>query len=231
MTNHREILRLHSQGLSHRSIAASCECGKGTVQRTINQAKEHGLTWPLPPEFTNEKLKKMFSIAGTPEETKTESIYKELDYEHIHKEMSKNGVTLSLLWNEYCAACRQEGSMPYKYSAFCNHYRNYTLRTKATMRMERKPGEQMEVDWAGQTMQITDNVTGEVYPVYIFVSVLSYSGYAYAEAFLNRIQENWITAHVNAYRFYGGVARTLVPDNLKTGVVNYPAASCGASVQ
>ena len=31
-------------------------------------------------------------------------------------------------------------------------------------------------------------------------------------------QENWICAHVNAYNFFGGVARILVSDNLKTGV-------------
>lgn len=218
MTNHREILRLHSQGFSHRSIAASCECGKGTVQRTIRHAKEQGLTWPLPPELTNERLKKMFASENAPEGSKVESTYKEPDYEHIHKEMNKNGVTLSLLWNEYCAACRQEGSMAYKYSAFCSHYRSYTLRTKATMHMERKPGEQMEVDWAGQTMSIADNITGEIIPVYIFVSVLSYSGYAYVEAFLNRTQGSWITAHINAYSYYGGVTKTIVPDNLKTGV-------------
>jgi transposase len=218
MTNYREILRLHSQGLSHRSIAVSCECGKGTVQRAIGHAKEHGLTWPLPPEFTNEKLKALFSGTGTSEEPKSESAYKEPDYEHIHKEMRKSGVTLSLLWNEYCAACRGEGSIPYKYSAFCSHYRNYTLHTKTTMRIERKPGEKMEVDWAGQTMQVVDRITGEIYPVYIFVSVLPYSGYAYVEAFLSRTQENWIVAHVNAYQHYGGVTRTLVPDNLKTGV-------------
>jgi transposase len=77
----------------------------------------------------------------------------------------------------------------------------------------------MEVDWAGKTMEISDNMTGETIPVYLFVSVLSYSGYAYAEGFLNRNQQNWIAAHVNAYRHYGGVARILVPDNLKTGVI------------
>ena len=85
MTNYREIIRLHSQGLNHRSIAASCECGKGTAQRVIGNAKEHGLTWPLPQEFTNEKLKAMFSGTGAPEEPKSESAYKEPDYEYIHK--------------------------------------------------------------------------------------------------------------------------------------------------
>ena len=49
--------------------------------------------------------------------------------------------------------------------------------------------------------------------------MLPYSGYAYAEAFLDRKQEAWITGHVNAYRYFGGVTRILTPDNLKTGIV------------
>jgi hypothetical protein len=51
------------------------------------------------------------------------------------------------------------------------------------------------------------------------VAALPYSGYAYAEAFMTHNQESWIMAHVNAFNFYGGVARILVPDNLKTGVI------------
>jgi len=38
------------------------------------------------------------------------------------------------------------------------------------------------------------------------------------EAFLSRNMENWIAAHVNAYSYFGGSSRILVPDNLKTGV-------------
>ncbi|MBP8036855.1 MAG: hypothetical protein KAZ05_04960, partial [Negativicutes bacterium] len=30
------------------------------------------------------------------------------DYEAVHKELAKSGVTLSLLWNEYCESCRQD---------------------------------------------------------------------------------------------------------------------------
>lgn len=240
MTNYREILRLYSQGFSQRSIAASCDCGKSTVQRTVTLANQMGLAWPLPQELTNEQLKKLlfpsdihrggmdssFSSdgaydTGNPSDSSgADDTYgfKEPDYEHIHKELVKDGVTLSLLWNEYCAKCRSEGSIPYKYSAFCNRYRNFAMHTKATMRLERKPGEQMEVDWAGQTMSITDRVTGEIIPAHIFVSVLPYSGYAYVEAFLTQKQQSWIMGHVNAYQHYGGVARILVPDNLKTGV-------------
>jgi len=86
------------------------------------------------------------------------------------------------------------------------------------MHVIRKPGEQLEVDWAGQTASIIDRDTGEVIDAYVFVGVLASSGYAYVEAFLSQNLECWITAHVNMYRFFGGVTRILIPDNLKTGV-------------
>ena len=40
MTNYREILRLYSQGISQRSIAAGCECSRNTVSKVITRAKE-----------------------------------------------------------------------------------------------------------------------------------------------------------------------------------------------
>ena len=105
------------------------------------------------------------------------------------------------------------------YSQFCYHYQKFSEQKRATMHINRKPGELIEVDWAGQTASIVDNDTGEIIPVYVFVAVLPYSQYAYVEAFLSMKQEDWICAHVNMYRYFGGVSKILVPDNLKTGVV------------
>jgi hypothetical protein len=89
------------------------------------------------------------------------------------------------------------------------------------MHINRKPGEVMEVDWAGQTAHVISTDTGELLEVYVFVSALPYSGYAYAEAFWDMKEPSWIAAHVNAYNYFGGVARILVPDNLKTGVTKH----------
>ncbi len=213
MTNYREILRLISQGISQRSIAVSCECSRNTVANVAKQSKEFNVAWPLNPEMTNGELQKLFypeSLLPLPR--------KRPDNEYIHKEMAKSGVTLSLLWNEYCESCRLSNEIPLMYSQFCYHYQQYVMKTKATMHIGRKPGEQMEVDWAGQTASIVDTDTGEGIDAYVFVTALSYSQYAYVEAFLNQNQESWITAHINAYKYFGGVTRILVPDNLKTGV-------------
>ena len=141
------------------------------------------------------------------------------DYELVHRELAKSGVTLQLLWFEYCDKCRDSGEIPYQLTQFKKYYRDYVVKTKATMHINRKPGEIMEVDWAGQTAKLIDTDTGEEIDAYVFVAALPYSGYAYVEAFLSQKQDAWIAAHVNAYGFFGGVTRILVPDNLKTGVV------------
>ncbi|GHU79254.1 hypothetical protein AGMMS49992_30980 [Clostridia bacterium] len=140
------------------------------------------------------------------------------DFEAMHRELARPGVTLQLVWMEYCERCRNAGESPYQLSQFKKYYRDFAVQTKATMHITRKPGEIMEVDWAGQTASIVDSETGEYLQADVFVAALPYSGYAYTEAFLDRTQESWIAAHVNAYKYFGGVTRILVPDNLKTGV-------------
>jgi len=85
------------------------------------------------------------------------------------------------------------------------------------MRKVYKAGERMLVDWAGVTMKYS-NGKGEEKTVYIFVAVLPASSYLYAEPFEDMKMENWIQGHVNAFEYFGGVPRLLVPDNTKTAV-------------
>ena len=214
MVNHKEILRLKSLGLAHQEIAASCSCGRNTVTRTLARAREQNLSWDMAKGMSPQQV----TAALFPSEKAT-PVYKMPDYEWVHREMQKSGVTLSLLWVEYCEQCRQNGELPYKSTQFNKYYADYVHKTKATMHLEHRPGETMQVDWAGQTAGILDTDTGERLDAYLFVAVLPYSGYAYTEAFLDMKQESWIEAHVHAYRFFGGVTRILTPDNLKTGVI------------
>jgi len=183
------------------------------VKGVLARAKETSIGWPLKDDLTDGDLEKLLFPDSTPSVSRRQA-----DLEYIHKEMAKSGVTLRLLWTEYCTGCRLSNEQPLMYSQFCYHYQMYAQKKRATMHIQRKPGEQIEVDWAGQTAAIIDDETGEIIPVYVFVAVFSYSQYAYVEAFLARDQECWIAAHVNMYRYFGGVSKLLIPDNLKTGV-------------
>ena len=214
MTDYREILRLRSLGLNHSQIAESLSASRTTVIRVLQQAQMSELDWSAAEGLSDKELaNRLFP----PEDGKQG--YKMPDYEQVHREMARCGVTLQLLWFEYCDKCRSANEIPYQMTQFKKYYRDFVVKTKATMHIGRKPGETMEVDWAGQTARIVDTDTGADIEAYVFVAALPYSGYAYAEAFPSQNQEAWISAHVNAYGYFGGVTRILVPDNLKTGVV------------
>ena len=140
------------------------------------------------------------------------------DFEHVHRELARPSVTLLLLWNEYVAKCRATGEVPYQYSFFNEQYRRWVKSTGASMRIQRNPGESVEVDWAGDAMVFADPVTGQPVDAWVFVAALSFSAYVYVEAFGDMTLGSWIDAHVHAFECFGGAARLLVPDNLRTGV-------------
>lgn len=107
------------------------------------------------------------------------------------------------------------------YSQFCHYIQEDEQKRRATMHISRKPGEQVEVDWAGDPAHIIDPDTGEIIDASIFVGVMTYSQYAYVEAFINEKQQAWITAHAHMYQYFGGVAKILVSDNCKTAVIRH----------
>lgn len=153
-----------------------------------------------------------------PDKYKSVCLYIEPDYPYIHRELAKHGVTLTLLWEEYRRKCYDEGKKPYMFTQFGEKYRKWARVTKATMRIQHKPGDTMEVDWAGAALDIHNSVTGEVSKAYLFVAVLPCSCFTYAEVCDDMKLENWISCHIHTYNYFGGVTRLLVPDNLKTGV-------------
>lgn len=90
------------------------------------------------------------------------------------------------------------------------------------MRQVHRAGEKVFVDWAGLTMPVVDQATGEVREAYVFVGALGASNYPYAEASFSQDLAAWIPAHCRMFEFFGGVPEIVVPDNPKTAV----AQSC-----
>jgi len=217
MTKNREIIRLSSLGLSQRNIMLSIGVAQKTVVKIQRRAKELGLEWPLDEAMTDASLEKYMFPKNRLKEANNKRMP---NFAYVHKELLRNGVSKKLLWTEYIEECRLSGEDPLMYSQFCHYIQQDEQKRHATMHINRKPGEQIEVDWAGDPAQITDPDTGEIINAYLFVGVMSYSQYAFVEAFINEKQQAWITAHVHMYEFFGGVAKILVPDNCKTAVVH-----------
>lgn len=210
----REVLRLkwvcHQ---SNRAIARSCHISHSTVREYLDRAQAAGLSWPLPADLDEATLfQRLFPPSAHP----TPGSSPCPDWAVVQTELRRKGVTLRLLWEEYRAA-HPDG---YGYSQFCALYRTWAKQRKTAMRQVHKAGEKVFVDYAGQTVPITDPTTGAVHPAQIFVGVLGASSYTFAEAQESQELAHWIGGHVRMFAFFGGVPALVVPDNLKAGVTH-----------
>ena len=160
MVDYREILRLRSLRYSKTDIAASVHNARNTVLQVLSIADALQIQWPLGDDVTNEDLQTLLY----PNRKKYAEDRLMPDFPKMHRELATKGVTLTLLWTEYCSEAHAAGKTPYMSTQFGDLYRKWAKVTKATMRITRKPGDMMEVDWAGATITIYDPATGFTTP-------------------------------------------------------------------
>jgi transposase len=208
----REILRLSAQGLSRRKVGAATRLPYTTVTDHLVRARAAGLVWPLPEAMDDDALEARLFAPVTPPPAR--ELRPLPDWPLVHRELRRKGVTLALLWMEY----KERHPDGYQHSWFCAAYRRWQRHVDVVMRQEHRAGEKLFVDFAGQTIPITDPVTGELTDAQLFVAVLGASSYTYAEALPSQELAHWIAAHVHAFTFFEGCPRIVVPDNLKAGV-------------
>src|ERR1700675_3167816 len=195
----RDVLRLtHAMGMSRRLVGEATGIGKTAVGEYVRRAAVAGLSWPIPDEIDDAELEQRLF---PPTDAVSSAARNEPDWSHIHAELKRRGVTLALLWQEY----RAEHAQGYAYSWFCERYSDWRKCISPTMRQTHVAGEEVFVDWAGDTAPL-------------FVAALGASNYTYAEGRWTEMLPDWIGAHVNALAAIGGVPKALVPDNLKAGI-------------
>lgn len=208
----RETLRLHFDcGLGQRPIARCLGISRTTVGDYLRRAEAAGLGWPLPATLTDQQLYHQLFPPMIPVSATGRTVP---DCASLHTELKRKGVTLMLLWEEYLS----EHPQGYRYSQFCELYRQWARKLKLSMRQIHKAGEKLFVDYAGQTLPIVNPHTGEISESQIFVAVLGASSYTFAEATLSQNLADWLGSHTRAFAFYGGVPELVIPDNLKSAV-------------
>ncbi len=87
----------------------------------------------------------------------------------------------------------------------------------ATVRYERGPGEQMQIDFGEKLVTIG----GEPVRTYLFVAVLSYSRRIFVKAFLRQRQDDWREGLACAFRHFGGTTQEVLIDNARALVTEH----------
>lgn len=201
----RELIRLKYEArLSHEQIARALCVSKGVVAKYAARIEHFGLDPVQLLSCPESEALRLLSPAPRPQYGGRVNA----DYAHVHAELKRPGVTLTLLWQEYLAANAEAPT--YRFSQFAERYRAYVASLRRSMRQVHRAGEKLFVDYAGQSVAYGDEERAQ-----IFVAVLGASNYTFACATAHQRLEDWTGALVRAMEFMAGVTTLIVPDNAR----------------
>lgn len=216
--DYKKVLKLHYVNmLSSRDIAASTGCGKTSVNEFLRRFRDcTELSYPLASDITNEYIEKLLYKKSGPS---ADELYRDFDKEAVYKALARKGETLKHLWQKYNAVGTVDGLRPLSYRQYCRRYSDWADSKQLTFHIQRYPGVNTELDFAGKQLVIHSRKDpSRTTKVTIFLSALTYSDYFYAEGMINCDIRNWIRVNNNALDYFGGVTPTITPDNCKVAV-------------
>ena len=221
MLDYKDIIIKHyALHMSGRQIAAAIGASKSGVNDFLKAFEQcESLSYPLPAGITNYGIAELV-YGRNPEGADGRDLSFELpDFAEVEKQMnSRKNMTLVFLWGRYKNRCMAEEKKFYSYRQFCDRYMSWREENYETLHFNAVSGEKMEVDFAGKTFSMINRLTGELSTIVVFVAVLPYSQYIYAEGMLSTKEPQWIEVNNHALRFFGGVPAIVICDNCKQAV-------------
>lgn len=221
MLDYKDIITkrflLGMSGSSIAGLAGVSVSGVNDFLRAFEKCDK--LSYPLPEGITNYGIYELVYGHAPGSNTRNES-YEQPDFEQVFHQMTqRKNMTLVYQWNRYAKACAADGRKHYQYRQFCELYNTWCEENYETIHIQAVIGQKMEVDFAGQTFNLVDKLTGEITPIVVFVAVLPYSQMIYAEGMVSTCEPQWVDVNNHALDFYGGVPAIVVCDNCKQAVI------------
>lgn len=204
----KQISQLHAQNIPIREIVRRTGVSRNSVKKYLKRLKitaSHEVQ-NLGAAYENQQ--------GLAEQVlRRQQLQLYLDT-HI-TELRRTGVTRQLLWMEYL----QKHPQGYGYSQFC-YYLALRLKQKdVAMHLEYKPADMIMIDFAGKKLSYVNTDTGELINCEVFISILPFSGLIFCMAVASQQLADFASCINSMLRYYGGVAASILCDNLKAAVI------------
>jgi len=207
----REILYQDIKGVSHRGIAQSLGVSRTTIKKYCDLAKSFGYNKMISDENLEaislqvhtalyQKSSKRHQAAMliiAPHHDRIKALLNDpwITHKQIHRLLTEDGIHTS----------------PRSISRYIEQY--FPKKIKSTVHLLTTAGEEAQVDY-GYVGLINNKKT------YAFVITLSHSRHRYVEFVHSQNIQSWVQSHINAFTFFGAVPRTIILDNLKSGVIS-----------
>ncbi|MGH8059566.1 MAG: IS21 family transposase [Candidatus Entotheonellia bacterium] len=207
----RELLRYLQATTNMSVIQRATGLNRRTIARYRTWASAQGLLeQPLPPlEDLQQLIATTLELPPPPQTVSSVEPYRD-----IVVPLQQAGVAGTAIWQRL----RERGYSGALSSVYRFLERLAPPHPRATVRVEREPGAEAQVDF-GYAGLMRDPVTGALRKTWAFVMVLAYSRHQYVEFVFDQALPTWIQLHGHAFTFFGGVPHRIVLDNLKAGIV------------
>lgn len=129
-------------------------------------------------------------------------------------ELKRPHVTIQLLWEEYIEK-HEDG---YKYTQFKKYILDYKKRCEYSYHNVYAPGYEMQIDFAGDHLYLTDPKFRTTTAVVLLCCILPYSDLSFAIALSSASMEHLFYGLSKALEYIGGVTQTVKTDNMKQWV-------------
>ena len=206
----KEILYQDLKGISQRKIAASLGISRTTVQKYCQLAASEGYNALLSNEKLEEIALKVHQIVYQPASNREKKALNKISQHHdrIAELLTEKYITHKQIYR----ILSEEGVKLSQRSL--NRYISYHFpkQVKSTIHLKTKAGEEAQVDYAYVGILFNRKV-------YAFIMTLSHSRYRYVEFVTSQNTKSWIQSHINAFNFFGAVPKSVILDNLKSGVL------------
>jgi transposase len=213
MSDLRDILTLLAHNGSYRQIQKKVGVSHALIGKIKRRIRELGK--PI------EELLKLNDLALQAQIYPPRKVTRRLpDWNFVYDKSQKQKVSLLMIYEEIYSKedGGEDGPPPMAYSTFCQNFEIWKRRTghfEQVCNLLVAPGEQMQIDFAGDTFKWIEKKTGEIHIGQVFVACLPASKLTFAYVTEKQKRPDWIKGTVAAVEYFGGCPKTLVVDNAK----------------
>ena len=215
----RAVLQALGNGESKRKIERDLRLSRTSINAYERRALESGCSYEDLLSRDDGELNAILRRDGGHRNLDQEkmSALEPLLAEYARRKAKGRHLTYDVLYEEYCG--RVEAA--YSYTQFKERLKDYEGRHDYVFHNEHRPGHEMQVDYAGDNLYVTDPHTGETRKVYVLMCVLPCSGEAFAIGMYTTRMEEFFHGLSACMTAYGGVPEVVKSDNMTQWVKKY----------
>lgn len=204
--------------IPQRTICEQLHMIRGVLNRYKILADSQGLSYGVIGRMNDGEIESFLQLSKpTAAPSSQRQVLDGLLHEYVSDLSHNRYLTIQALHESY----NKEHPDGYGYTQFKKSIREYQYSHNLSFHNTYITGEEIQIDFAGDALWLTDPKTGKLTKVAVLVCILPYSGLGFAKAMYNVSMENFFGGISDAFSYFGGTTRIAKSDNMQQWVKKY----------